>query len=71
MEEKIIIYTIPDCPFCKAAREDLETRKTGYKEIDVSKNSEAEREVLKLTGGKRVVPVVVEGEKVRVGFKGV
>ncbi|MGB2697274.1 MAG: NADH-quinone oxidoreductase subunit M [Candidatus Zixiibacteriota bacterium] len=71
MEGKVIIYTIPDCPFCKAAKENLETRKTEYKEIDISENPEAEQEILKLAGGKRVVPVIVEGEKVTVGFNGV
>jgi glutaredoxin 3 len=71
MEGKVIIYTIPDCPFCKAAKESLETKKTEYKEIDVSENPEAEQEVLKRTDGKRVVPVIVEGEKITIGFKGV
>jgi NADH-quinone oxidoreductase subunit M len=71
MGGKVIIYTIPDCPFCRAAKEDLQTRGIEYKEIQVPENPEAEQEILKLAGGKRVVPVIVEGEKITIGFKGI
>jgi len=70
MEEKIIIYTTPDCPFCRAAKENFRTKGTEYEEIDVTENPEAQEEVLKLAG-KKVVPVIVEGEKVTIGFHGV
>jgi glutaredoxin len=70
MEGKVIIYTTPDCPFCYAAKEDLKKRSIEYREIDVAQNPEAEEKVVQIAG-KRVVPVIVEGEKVTVGFKGV
>lgn len=70
MRNKVVIYTKPGCPFCKAAKEDLQKRGVDYKEIDTSENPEAEEQVLKLAG-KRVVPVIVEGEKVTTGFNGV
>ncbi len=70
MEEKVIIYIISNCPFCKAAKEDLQKRGIEYQEIDVTQNPEAEEKVVQIAG-KRVVPVIVKGEKVTVGFKGV
>jgi len=68
-EEKILIYTTPGCPFCQAAKEDMQKKGLSYREIDISENREAEEEILKLAG-KKVVPVMVEGEKVTVGFGG-
>ena len=35
MEGKVIIYTIPDCPFCHAAKEDLKKKSIEWKEISV------------------------------------
>ena len=70
MEEKVIIYTMPGCPFCKAAKEDLQKRGLKYQDIDVTQNPKAEEKVMQIAG-KRVVPVVVQGEKATIGFKGV
>jgi hypothetical protein len=36
----------------------------------VKKDSERLKEMLKLSGGKREVPVIVEGAKVTIGFGG-
>lgn len=56
MKEKVIIYSKPDCPFCKVAKEDLKKRGVEFKEINISENPEAEDRILKLAG-KKVVPV--------------
>ncbi len=69
MEKEIIIYTTPICPFCKAAKEDLDRKGIKYKEIDVSKDAE-ELEKMIIISGKRFVPVMVNGENVTVGFGG-
>jgi glutaredoxin len=69
MEKEIIIYTTPICPFCKAAKEDLDRKGIKYKEIDVSKNAEELEKMIKISG-KRFVPVMVNGENVTVGFGG-
>lgn len=69
MKNKVVIYTKPGCPFSKAAKQDLRKRGVEYEEIDISENPQAEEQVLKLAG-KKAVPVIVEGEKVTVGFNG-
>ncbi len=38
--------------------------------MDVKKDAERLQEMLKLSGGKRQVPVIVEGGKVTVGYGG-
>ena len=38
--------------------------------MNVNEDPEKLKEMLDLTGGKRQVPVIVEGEKVSVGFAG-
>jgi glutaredoxin len=55
-----IIYTKPGCPYCAAAKLDLEARGVDYDEIDVYTAPDAREKVAELTGGMYVVPVVVE-----------
>jgi glutaredoxin len=66
-----MIYTIPGCPHCDAAREDLEWRGIEYEEIDIEQNEEARDRMLHLTGGSRTVPVIVEeGKPTIIGWIG-
>ncbi len=66
----VVIYTKPGCPYCAAARNDLIARGVEYDEIDVTSTEGALDTLAGLTGGSMVVPVLVEGEEVRVGFGG-
>jgi glutaredoxin 3 len=54
------IYTKPGCPYCAAAKQDLEARGIEYDEIDVYLKPGAREELAELTGGMNVVPVVIE-----------
>jgi len=67
MPEKIVIYGTDTCPFCTQAR-------TAYGEraifINVDQDPEKLKEMLSLSGGKRQVPVIVDGGRVSVGFQG-
>ena len=56
------IYTKPGCPYCAAAKLDLEARAVAYEEIDVYTTPGAREELAELTGGMNVVPVVVEDD---------
>jgi glutaredoxin 3 len=55
-----LLYTKTGCAFCDAARADLAARGVVVREINVSDRPHALTELLKLTGGKRIVPVIVE-----------
>ena len=68
--EQVVIYTKPGCPFCAEAKHDLEERGVTYKEISVEGDSRATEELMRLSNGKGIVPTLVIGEEVRVGFGG-
>ena len=70
MPQKVVIYTKPGCPYCAAARQDLEERGVPYNEISTENNPKAVEEVMRLSDGKGIVPILVSGEEVRVGFGG-
>ena len=67
MEDKIIIYGKKGWPFSQAAR-------SAYGEdalyVDVLMEKGKLEEMLKLSEGVRSVPVIVEGEKVTIGYGG-
>jgi len=67
MPDKIIIYGTDTWPFCKQAR-------AAYGEMaiyfNVEKDPDKFDEMLTYSGGKAKVPVIVEGDKVTVGFVG-
>jgi len=66
-----IIFTRPGCPFCDAAKLDLEARGIDYVEIDVYTSPGARDKLSELTGGTNVVPVVVEEDgEVRIAAGG-
>jgi glutaredoxin 3 len=67
MADKIIIYGTDTCPFCVQARAAYGERAVF---VDVDEAPEILEKMLALSGGKRQVPVIVEGGKVTVGFAG-
>jgi glutaredoxin len=64
MTAPVLLYTVAGCPHCDAMRSALAARGAVVDEIDVTARREAVPELLKLTGGRRVVPVVVEEGRV-------
>jgi len=68
--KKVVIYTKPGCPYCAAARQDLEERGVPYEEISIKDNPKAVDEVMRLSDGKGIVPILVSGEEVKIGFGG-
>jgi len=68
--QKVVIYTKPGCSYCAAAKQDLEERGVPYEEISTKDNPKAVEEVMRLSNGKSIVPILVSGEDVKVGFGG-
>ena len=56
----VTLYVKPACPYCAAARRDLAARGMLVEEIDVHSVDGAREKVAELTGGRMVVPVIVE-----------
>jgi glutaredoxin len=66
----VLLYTKTGCTFCDAKRTELAALGVTVREIDVTQRPQAVVELLKLTGGRRIVPVVVEGGTVAVAPDG-
>ena len=67
---KVIVYTKPGCPYCAAAMQDLEQRGVSYQEVSTENNPKAVEEVKRLSDGQGIVPIMVSGDEVKVGFGG-
>ncbi|MBV9852783.1 MAG: glutaredoxin [Armatimonadetes bacterium] len=71
MSKSAEFYTAAGCPYCAAAREDLEWRGIEFVEYDVEQDAQAHERMLRLTGGTCMVPVIAEeGQPVQVGWMG-
>jgi glutaredoxin len=69
-QPEIVIYTHPDCAYSAAAKMEYRRNRVKYTEVDVSKQQDKIPELLELTDGERITPVIVENGQVTIGFKG-
>jgi glutaredoxin 3 len=67
MPGKVIIYGKAGCPYTEKARSNYGNKAVYF---DVQKDAKKLEEMLKHSGGRREVPVIVEGSKVVVGYGG-
>ncbi|WP_214019749.1 Uxx-star family glutaredoxin-like (seleno)protein [Methanoculleus sp.] len=61
------VYTTENCPYCRMVRAFFRKHGVEYEAVDVGKDHEAAREMIRLSG-QRGVPVTVFGDEVIVGF---
>ena len=66
----VILYVKPGCPFCDAKRAELAGRGVVVREIDVAARPEVIPELLKLTKGRRIVPVIADGARIEIAPDG-
>jgi glutaredoxin len=52
-----LLLTIPGCPFCARAKEELNTAGVSYEELEVDKY---ERSLVEKLSGQSTVPILVE-----------
>lgn len=67
MEESVKIYTIPTCSDCNFAKRYFKEHEIPYTDLNCEDDPKYPEEVWNLTG-KQVVPTIVIGDKVFVGF---
>jgi glutaredoxin len=58
----VTIYTKRGCPYCEALRRDLVGRSVPFEEIDVYAVQGAKERLAELSGGRMIVPVLVEDD---------
>ncbi|MGZ4430284.1 MAG: Uxx-star family glutaredoxin-like (seleno)protein [Gaiellales bacterium] len=67
----LVMYVKPGCPWCEEQRSRFRAQGVEWAEIDAKADPEARAELIRLTGGSRKVPTVVEdGVVVSVGVDG-
>ena len=70
MTRMVYIYGKGTCPYTLAAREDFARRHIPFTYIDVKNDAAALQRLLGYSNGRRVVPVIVDGDSVTIGFGG-
>lgn len=67
---EVTMYTKPGCPYCAAAKDHYNGEKIAFDEINVIDNPTAQEDLLKLSDGQKIVPVIVDKGEVKLGWGG-
>ncbi len=68
MTKKVKIFTSPSCGYCSQAKEYFTEQGIAFEAIDVTKDAEAFKEMKRISGGARSVPVIAVDDEVIIGF---
>jgi glutaredoxin 3 len=68
--DQVTLYVKTGCPYCAAKRRELSDGGVAFTEVNVSERPEVIPELLKLTKGKRLVPVIVEAARITIAPEG-
>lgn len=66
-QPRVVVFTTPTCSWCRRAKQYLSEKKVAFREVDVSVNESAARDLVRMTG-QRGVPVILVGGRPVVGF---
>lgn len=66
-QPKVIIFTTPTCSFCNAAKRYFRERGIKFRDVDVSRDPAAARDMVRRSG-QSGVPVIDIGGRIVVGF---
>ena len=64
---KVLVFTTPTCSYCNLVKRYFKERKISFREIDISKNESAAKDILKRTG-QSAVPVILINNRPVIGF---
>jgi len=67
MDKKVKIYSTPTCPWCIRAKQFLRENNIAFEEYDVSSDSQALEEMIRISGQMGVPVLDIDGEII-VGF---
>jgi glutaredoxin len=67
---RVTLYTRDGCEHCARQRAAIVASGDALSEVNLSREPQATTELLKLTGGRRIVPVVVRGGAILVAPEG-
>ncbi len=66
-QPRVLLFTTPTCPWCRRAKQYFRQHGVRFKEIDVTRDPSAARDLVRWTG-QTGVPVIRIGSKFIVGF---
>ena len=66
-QPKVIIFTTPTCSFCNSAKRYLRENNIRFKEIDVSRDQKAAKDMMRKTGQQGVPQLWINNRPI-VGF---
>ncbi len=66
-QPRVIIFTTPTCSYCNLAKQYFRRNKVRFRDVDISKDAAAARDVVRRSG-QMGVPVIDIGGKIIVGF---
>jgi glutaredoxin 3 len=69
-DDKVEIFGLDLCPYTSNAREEFRRRKIKFDYVNVLEDRAGLERMLKITNGRRNIPVIVEAGKVTIGFGG-
>lgn len=67
---RVTLYTRDGCLHCAQQRAAIVARGDSVSEVNLSREPQAMTEFLKLTGGRRIVPVLVQGGRIEIAPQG-
>ena len=65
-----IIYTRKECSYSDAAMSEMDDEGTVYSKIDIDEVPGAKEELLKLSNGEPITPVILRGKEIIIGYHG-
>jgi glutaredoxin 3 len=66
-QPRVIVFTTPTCSWCRTVKQHLKKHNIRFKEIDVTKDAHAARDMVRRTG-QQGVPVTLINNRPIVGF---
>ena len=66
-QPRVVVFSTPTCPWCRKTKMYLRQNNIKFKDVDVSRDMSAARDMVRLTG-QQGVPVVLIGSRPIVGF---
>jgi glutaredoxin 3 len=66
-QKRVIVFSTPTCTYCNQAKRYFRERGVRFRDVDVSKDADAARDLVRRSG-QQGVPVIDIGGKIVVGF---
>lgn len=67
VQPRVTVFTTPTCSWCRRAKQYLTQQRVRFREVDVSRDPSAARDLVRMTG-QMGVPVILVGNRPIVGF---